>query len=91
MNVQPLVFPLSSPALSNDPHAGRGWTEEPRCLLACQRNVTASSVQGQTGECSLQLSITPGAGRDTHRELSSLSFIYLFVFRPLYLSCPLSF
>lgn len=80
-------FPLSLPALSNDPHAGQGWTEEPWCLLACQRNVTASSVQGQTRECSLQLSITPGAGWDTHRELSSLSFIYLFLFQPFYLSC----
>lgn len=83
-------FPLSLPALSNNPHAGQGWTEEPWCLLACQRNVTASSVQGQTRECSLQLSITPGAGRDTHRELSSLSFIYLFLFQLLYLSCSLN-
>lgn len=60
--------------------------EEPCFLLACQRNVTASSVQGQTGECSLQLSITPGAGRDTHRELSVFSFIYLFLFSPFYVS-----
>lgn len=84
-------FPLSLLALSNDPHAGQGWPLEPRCLLACQRNVTASSVQGQTGECSLQLSITPGAGRDTHRELSFLYFIYLFLFHPLHLSCYLNF
>lgn len=60
--------------------------EEPCFLLACQRNVTASSVRGQTGECSLQLSITPGAGRDAHRELSLRSFIYLFLFSPLYVS-----
>lgn len=82
--------PLFLPALSNDPHAGQGWTEEPWFLLACQRNVTASSVQGQTGEYSLQLSITPGAGRETHGELSALSFIYL-LFHCLYLSCSLIF
>lgn len=56
--------------------------EEPCFLLACQRNVTASSVQGQTGECSLQLSITPGLAETPIGScLSSLSFIS-FCFHP---------
>lgn len=41
-------FLLCLPALSNDPHAGQGWTEEQWCLLACQRNVTASHMQGRS-------------------------------------------
>lgn len=88
MNVQlqPLVFPLSLPALSNDPHAGQGWTEEQWCLLACQRNVTASSVQGQLESvaCSSQ-SLQGLAETHTHTEgcLPSLSFISFTLFHVL--------
>lgn len=74
----PPLFFLSSPALSNDPSAGQGWTEERRCPLACQRNVTASSVQGGAVWRSLQLSITSGAAWDQHGELSSPCHASLF-------------
>lgn len=52
--------------------------------------MTACRVQGQARECSLQLSITPGAGRDSHGELPSLPFIYLFRFQvsPISTSLP---
>lgn len=72
--------------LGSDPLPAQGQTEKPLCPLACQRNVTVSLVQGQTGERSLQLSITTGADRDTHSELF-LSFIRLL--RNSHPPCPL--
>lgn len=74
------VFLPSLPALSNNPHAGQWWTEEPCSLLACHRNLTASRVQGQTRKGSLELSITPALA-ETPAGSCLPSFIHsLFLF-----------